>query len=468
MTDLIHDDHSVSIRAEQHVLGALLVDNDAFDRITDLGPAQFYRNDHRLIFAEMMRQSGAGHRFDPMTLTPVLDRRVENCLQYLVKLRASAVSAVNIRRHAEIIIDKAAKRALFTLSVEMGELAASAQPAAACIDVVASRLDMLAQARTSREPERLGEMMSDYADLLERRMAGAIRPVRTGYRDLDEQLDGGLERGTLTVVAARPGMGKTAFGLGVARNASADGVALFYSMEMSREQVTDRNVSAIGRIPLAWLRKPGEGQAPNSADRQYWDAMGYAFTKAADLNLVIDVETGLNTMEIRAKARKTKRKEGALDVIVIDQLSFITGGQSEKSYEVVGEHTRALVALAKEIDCAVILLCQLNRECEKRPNKRPIMADLALSGSIEQDAANIIFLYRDEKYNEDTPDKGVCEVNCEKLRQGRPGVVGLQYVGPQTRFEDLAEPWYPQRAAPGRPAPRARGFGFGQRGGAAA
>lgn len=467
MTNLTYDDHSVSIRAEQHVLGSLLVDNDAFDRIADLDGAHFYRNDHRLIFAEMKRQAVAAQRFDPMTLMPVLEARVENCLQYLVKLRASAVSAVNIRRHAEIIIDKAAKRELHALSIEMGELAASAAPAAICVDTVAAKLEALAQARTAQEPERLGEMMSDYADLLERRMAGVVRPVRTGYRDLDEQLDGGLERGTLTVVAARPGMGKTAFGLGVARNASVEGVALFYSMEMSREQVTDRNVSAIGKIPLAWLRKPGESQAPNSADRQYWDAMGYAFTKAADLNLVIDVETGLNTLEIRAKARKTKRKQGALDLIVIDQLSFITGGQSEKSYEVVGEHTRALVALAKELDCAVVLLCQLNRECEKRPNKRPIMADLALSGSIEQDAANIIFLYRDEKYNEDTPDKGICEVNCEKLRQGRPGVVALQYVGAQTRFEDLAEPWYPQRAAPG-PAPRARGFGFAQRGGVAA
>jgi len=463
MTDLKNDDHSVSIRAEQHVLGALLVDNDAFDRIADLDASHFYRNDHKLIFAEMSRQVAAGHRCDPMTLMSALAGKVDDCLQYLVKLRASAVSAVNIRRYAEIIIDKAAKRALHALSIEMGELAASAAPAAGCIDTVASKLEALAQTRTAQEPEQLVEMMSDYADLLDQRMAGVIRPVCTGHRDLDEQLDGGLERGTLTVVAARPGMGKTAFGLGVARNVAAEGTALFFSMEMSRMQVMDRNVSAIGRIPLAWLRKPGDSQAPNSTDQQHWSAISFAFTKAKDLSLVIDAQPSLNTLEIRAKARKTKRKMGALDLIVIDQLSFITGGQSEKSYEVVGEHTRALVALAKELDCAVILLCQLNRECEKRPNKRPIMADLALSGSIEQDAANIFFLYRDEVYNEDSPDKGICEVSCEKLRQGRPGVVGLQYVGAQTRFEDAAVRWSPQRPAPAGAVPRAGGFGAGRR-----
>lgn len=326
---------------------------------------------------------------------------------------------------------------LHALSIEMGELAASAAPANVCVDQVASKLEALAQTRTALEPERLSEMMTDYADLLDQRMTGAVRPVRTGHEPLDEHLDGGLERGTLTVVAARPGMGKTAFGLGVARNVAADGAAMFYSMEMFRMQVMDRNVSAIGRIPLAWLRKPGDSQASNSADQVYWSGITHAFQKAQEMNLAID------------------------------QLSFITGGQSEKSYEVVGEHARALVALAKELDCAVILLCQLNRECEKRPNKRPIMADLALSGSIEQDAANIIFLYRDEEYNEDTPDKGICEVNCEKLRQGRPGVVGLQYIGTQTRFEDPAARWYPQRGAPSGPSPRGAGFGAGRRAGSA-
>jgi len=183
-------------------------------------------------------------------------------------------------------------------------------------------------------------MMIDYMETLEARISGAIKPVRTGYTDLDAKLDGGLERGTLTVVAARPGMGKTAFGLGVARNASFEGVGMFFSMEMSRMQVADRNTSAIGKIPLKWLRKPTEADS----DTVYWTAFTHAVSKTREMNLIIDSQTGLNTIEIRAKARKVRRQAGALDVIVIDQLSFITGGRSDKSYEAVGEHTRALVA----------------------------------------------------------------------------------------------------------------------------
>lgn len=383
-----------------------------------------------------------------------LGEKVPDCLRYMTELRNSAVSAVNIRRHADIMIERAVKRALRALSIEMGELAESPQSAASCVDLVASRLDLLAQVKATQEPEQIEDMMTDYIATLEARMSGAITPVRTGYTDLDAKLDGGLERGTLTVVAARPGMGKTAFGLGVARNASYEGVGMFFSMEMSRMQVADRNTSALGKIPLKWLRKPDETEG----DVANWTAVTHAIAKTREMNLIIDSQTGLNTIEIRAKARKVKRQAGALDVIVIDQLSFITGGRSDKSYEAVGEHTRALVALAKELDCAVILLCQLNRECEKRPNKRPIMADLAMSGSIEQDAANILFLYRDEVYNPDTPDRGMCEVNCEKLRQGEPGPVALAYIGNQTRFEDLAYRWKPHQAE-GKDAPPRRGFG---------
>lgn len=454
MTEAPTETQTMSMRAEQAVLGGLIISNDAMDRIVDLDAGHFQHQDHKLIFNEMRRQILANQTADAITVAAGLGQMVPDCLRYMTQLRSSAVSAVNIRRHADMVIEKATKRALHTLSIEMGELAGSAQPAAACVDLVASKLDLLAQVKMIQEPERIEDMMVDYMETLEARMSGAIKPVRTGYMDLDAKLDGGLERGTLTVVAARPGMGKTAFGLGVARNASFEGVGMFFSMEMSRMQVADRNTSAIGKIPLKWLRKPTEADS----DTVYWTAITHAVSKTREMNLIIDSQTGLNTIEIRAKARKVRRQAGALDVIVIDQLSFITGGRSDKSYEAVGEHTRALVALAKELDCAVILLCQLNRECEKRPNKRPIMADLAMSGSIEQDAANILFLYRDEVYNPDTPDKGMCEVNCEKLRQGEPGPVALAYIGNQTRFEDLAHRWQPQMSEQKHP-PGRRGFG---------
>lgn len=434
------EDNTVSIRAEQAVLGALLADNDALDRITDLDSSHFYRHDHRLIFDEIKAQIVAGQRADAITVHERLKNKVEDGLPYLAKLRTSAVSSANITRHASIVADKASKRVLVALSDEIRELAASSQPASVCVDLAASRLDTLAQNKTSREPMRLDAMLADYIDVLQRRMNGEIKPISTGFTHLDEQLDGGLERGTLTVVAGRPGMGKTAAGLGIARNASVDGGALFFSMEMSRDQVSDRNVSAIGSVPIKWLRKPSE----NDRDTDNWDAVTAAFIKARSLNLHIDDETGLNMLEIRAKARMVKRKHG-LDVIVVDQLSFITGGQSDKSYEAVGEHTRALVALAKELDCAVVLLCQLNRKCEDRPNKRPMMSDLAVSGSIEQDAANIVFLYRDVVYNPElTGDvRDVCEWIIAKQRQGEPGTVGMKYTGHLTRFDDLPYRWHP-------------------------
>jgi replicative DNA helicase len=458
VTDLPTETQTMSMRAEQAVLGGLVINNDAMDRIVDLDASHFQHQDHKLIFNEMRAQILANQTADAITVAAALGQKVPDCLRYMTQLRSSAVSAVNIRRHADMVIEKATKRALHALSVEMGELAASAQPAAACVDLVASKLDLLAQVKVEQEPERIEDAMPDYIAVLEARMSGAIKPVRTGYTDLDARLDGGLERGTLTVVAARPGMGKTAFGLGIARNASHDGVGLFFSMEMSRTQVSDRNVSAIAKIPQGWLRKPSDNPSTEGVDHRNWTAISHAIAKTREMNLIVDYKTGMNTIEIRAKARKVRRQAGGLDVIVIDQLSFITGGHSEKSYEAVGEHTRALVALAKELDCAVILLCQLNRECEKRPNKRPIMADLAMSGSIEQDAANILFLYRDEKYHPDTPDHGVCEVNCEKLRQGEPGTVALAYIGEQTRFDDLGRRWQPPGAEK-KELPARRGFG---------
>lgn len=454
MTEHQHEDHTVSIRAEQAVIGSLLRDNDALDRISDLAANHFYRHDHRLIFGEMQRQIGAGQRADAMTLFQALTGKVDDCLKYLATLHQSAVSAVNIRRHADIVADKAAKRALAALSLEMQELAASAQPAAACIDLAASKLEALAQQKQDGEPQLMVDTLGAYLGTLQDRMDGKIRPISTGHADLDARLDGGLERGTVTVVAGRPGMGKTAFGLGIARNIAEGGVSLFLSMEMSATQVNDRNVAALARVPLRWLRKPSEAAG---VDTQHWDGISHSIARAKTMRLFIDDKTGLNMLEIRAKARGVKRKAGGLDAVVIDQLSFISGGKSDKSYEAVGEHTRGLVALAKELDCAVILLCQLSRECEKRPNKRPVMADLAMSGSIEQDAANIIFLYRDEVYNAETRDKGICEVNSIKQRQGEPGVVGLGYIGSQTRFEDLAYPWRPQEAE-AKPARRSGGF----------
>jgi replicative DNA helicase len=433
-------------QAEQSVLGSLLIDNDALDRISDLAAEHFYNQDHRTIFAEICKQILAGRRADVITVFDELKNKVPDCLVYLNQLQNSIGSSANVGRHAELVIDKSIKRSLMALGREIEDIAAQQDKSDVLVDIVAGKVDQLAQRKTQSEPKRLSETLGNYVQTIQDRMEGKIKPVPTGFADLDRKLCGGLDRGTLAIVAGRPGMGKTAFGLGIARNTSYDGSSLFLSMEMSLEQVNDRNVSALGKFPMAWLRLPADKTA---ADSLCWAAMTHAFGVAGDLNMFIDDKTGLNMLQIRNKARQVKRRAG-LDILVIDQLSFITGAQSDKSWEATGEYTRGLLALAKELNIVVILLCQLNRECEKRPNKRPQMADLAVSGSIEQDASTIIFLYRDEVYNPDSQDKGVCEVDVRKQRQGTLGIVGMIYVGEQTRFEDMARPWQPAEAPPTR------------------
>jgi replicative DNA helicase len=444
-------DRTVANEAEQFVLGALLLDNDAIDRVGDLQAEHFYRAEHRAIYTEIAKQIAAGKTCDVISLFDALDGKVEDCLTYLNSLAQNTLSAANIRRHAETVVDRAVKRALSALGGDVQELVAtSIDDSTVLVDMVASKIDALSQKKTQSAPKRLSESLAAYADLLNDRMEGKIKPIATGFKDLDRRLDGGLERGTLTVVAARPGMGKTAMGLALCRNVAKWGSATFLSMEMDWRQVNDRNIAALGKISVSWLRNPLESDSDN------WTRLTHAYQRANELEFYIDDQTALNMLEIRNKARQVKRRIG-LDLLVIDQLSFITGGASKekKTYELIGEYTRGLIAIAKQLNIAVVLLCQLNRECENRQNKRPQLSDLAMSGSIEQDAANVIFLYRDEVYNPDSSDKGTCEVICVKQRQGSPGVVGLTYIGDQTRFEDKEYSWQPPKM---REQPKSRGL----------
>lgn len=437
-----------NIEAEQAVIGALLRDNDAFDRIPSLDAAHFFRGDHRTVFAEIVKQLAAGKRVDAVTLAEHLDAEL---LPYLAGLHSSAASAAKIEYHASIVTEKATRRALSALAIDLAADAESGKDSTETIAEAAAKLDAMAQRKTSKDPRRLDATLDEYLSLLQQRLDGKVRPIPTGFRHLDEMLDGGLERGTLTVIAGRPGTGKTAAGLGICRNASREHSALFLSMEMSTNQVNDRNISALAKVDMSWLRKPGESKE----DNERWDAIVTATTYSRNLNLFIDDQTGLSIPEIRNKARKVKRQHG-LDLICIDQLSFITGAKSDKLHEAMGEYTRGLIALGKELDAVVILLAQLNRECEKRSDKRPIMSDLGVSGYIEQDAANIIFLYRDELWNEDSPDRGICEWIGAKQRQGQPGYVGLTYIGSQTRFETL--PYRFVRRAPTTKSTHRGGF----------
>lgn len=431
-------DRTIAIESEQSVIGALLLNNDAIDRIGELQTQHFYREDHRIIFQEIIRQIMAGQTADVISVFETLRSKVIDCLTYLNQIAQSTPSSANIKRYCDIVVDRAIKRALISLGSEIQEIAVSSpDDSSVQLDIAATKIDALSQKKVRCAPIRMSESLVDYTDLLTARMEGRIRPVSTGFADLDRRLDGGFERGTLTVVAARPGMGKTAFGLALCRNTAKDGRAGFLSMEMPLQMVNDRNIAALGHLPISWLRNPTDTEE----DQANWQKLTHACTLANELEFYIDDETSLNMLDIRNKVRQIKRKNG-LDLLVIDQLSFITGGSKEKkNYEVIGEYTRGLIALAKQTDIAVVLLCQLNRECESRPDRRPRLSDLAMSGSIEQDAANVLFLYRDEVYNPDSSDKGMCEVISAKQRQGQTGVVPLVYIANQTRFEDYSRPW---------------------------
>lgn len=420
------------LRAEQSIIGALLRDNNAVDNLGHLRAEHFYSPEHALIFREATRQITTGTRVDVVTVGSALQGRLDDAMQYLNRMEQATPSAANVSRYVDIVIEKAIKRGLYLISGELAEWVTSHEAAQDVADRAAARIEALAQFQVTSEPTLMADLLTEHAETLVARQEGLIRPVSTGFADVDELLGGGLERGTLTVVAGRPAMGKTAFGLALARNAADNGdVALFLSMEMPKRQVMDRNISALARVPLTWMKEP-------TNNSQTWENITHAYARAKDMPLYIDDQPGMNMLQLRAKARQVRRRAGKLGCLVIDQLSFLQGAESDNVAYALGEYTRALVAVSKELDCAVVLLAQLNRKCDDRTNKRPVLSDLASSGAIEQDAATAIFLYRDEVYNPDSPDKGICEVIVGKARQGSTGMRGLIYIGEQTRFEDMA------------------------------
>jgi replicative DNA helicase len=432
-----------SIEAEHAVLGALLRDNDAVDRIGDLRAEHFYLGDHATIFGELMRQLAAGRSCDVVSLGDALRGKVADGMPYLNSMAQSTPSAANIGRYAAIVRDKAIKRGLIRFGREVADAAAnSPAESVALVDQASSALEKLAQARMRAEPALAADELTAHVEEIERRMNGAVKAIPTGFPAVDDKLNGGIRRGELIVLAARPKMGKTAFALNVACNAAVDHAVLVLSMEMPKSQLHDRNLATLGRIPLEHLLKP------SMMDDADWAGLTHAMVKIGGMKLHQDDQPGLRLMDVRMKAKLVKRKHG-LDLLVVDYLQLMEGDGDNRNAQIEGI-TRGLKTLAKELDMGIILLSQLNRKLEERPNKRPIPSDLRDSGSIEQDADAVVFLYRDEVYNPDTPDVGVCEVDVALCRQGKPGRVALAYVGEQVRFDNLERGWMPPKAAPRR------------------
>lgn len=440
-----------SLDAEQAVLGGLLLDNEAIDRIGDLRREQFYVHGNGVIFDHIQRLIAQQRPADVVTLFDSIRSAGQDAdLRYLNDLMSNTPSAANIGRYADIVREKALLRGMLKAANTVHEIVQGPLPAVEKLDAAQAEFGKLAETTTRREPASIREALGRYVGLLEERVHGqGPNPgIPTGLADLDEILNGGIRRGALVTLGARPGMGKSALGETIALNAAlAEQSVLFLSMEMPEAEVTERAVASVGKVSATVLARAGD--ALNRGDG--WDRITHAVTQLEKVTLFIDDEPGLSLLQVVTKARAVKRKAG-LDLLVVDYLQLMTGTE-EKRYLQIEAITKGLKILAKTLNIGILALSQLNREVEKRTNKRPIPADFRDGGSIEQDSDILLGLYREEQDNPDTPNKGFAELHVMKNRQGKTGKVPLTYLGEQMRFENCT--WVPPEA-PSKP--QRRGF----------
>lgn len=412
-----------STEAEQSLLGGLLLDPRAWDRITDLVSAEdFYRDDHRRIFRHIALAAGAGRDADVVTVFESIEKanEVEQAggLAYLSEIANATASAANIRRYAEIIRERATLRRLIGVADELQ---------AACFTPGQRKLEEIVEVTEQRllaeidsqtdEPAALFDVLTDTLSYIDAR--GETSGLQTGFADFDK-LTGGLDPGQLIVVAARPSVGKTLFACNVADSVAANGAVLFFTLEMTKREIGMRILAARSAVSVHAMRA---GTKAHDA----WDRMTTAVPAARNQRLFIDDKPAVGIPYIRARARRLQRKHG-LKLIVIDYLGLMKG-QGDNRVQEIGGISRGLKALAKELAIPILVLAQLNRGVESRPDKRPIMSDLRDSGEIEQDADIIAMLHREELYN-DLPDwKGFAELIVRKNRNGPLGEVNLAYDG---------------------------------------
>ena len=435
-----------SIEAESSVLGGLLLDNGAWDRVGDLlKDDNFYRYEHKLIYGAIGALINASKPADVITVFEHLQSQGKaeemGGLVYLNQLAQYVPSAANIRRYAEIVRERGILRKLVTASDEIATNAFNPQgrPVAKILDEAEQKIFNIGE-EGSRMKQGFQSMDTLVVELLDRVQEMADNPnditgVPTGFIDLD-RMTSGLQAGDMVVLAARPSMGKTAFAVNIAEHVALNEglpVAIF-SMEMGASQLAVRIVGSIGRIDQGHLRT-------GKLSDDEWPRLTEAIERLRTVSLHIDETPGLTPSELRANARRLARQCGKLGLIVVDYLQLMSGSSSSGSDNratELGEISRGLKMLAKELQCPVIALSQLNRSVEQRTDTRPMMSDLRESGAIEQDADIIMFIYRDDYYNKDSKEPGVAEVIIGKQRNGPTGTVRLAFLKPLTRFESLA------------------------------
>lgn len=436
-----------SIEAERSVLGGLMLANDAWDSVAELiTESDFYRPNHRLIFRQMKKLVDTNEPLDFVTVSSALTARGEleaaGGDSYLADLALNTPSASNIRAYAGVVSERSSLRNLIQAAQDIADTGFNpdGRTSAELIDNAERLIMQIAEeGPKSGGPVEVNPLLRKAVDRIDElfNSDGDLTGLNTGFLELNDKTSG-LQASDLIIVAGRPSMGKTSFAMNLVENAvlNQEKPIVVFSMEMPADQLIIRMLSSLGRIDQTRIRN-------GKLESEDWPRLSAAVQKLKDRPLYIDDTPALTPTEVRSRARRIARTHGELGMIMVDYMQLMqVAGASEGRTAEISEISRSLKAIAKEFRCPVVALSQLNRALEQRPNKRPVNSDLRESGAIEQDADVIMFIYRDEVYNEESPDKGVAEIILGKQRNGPIGICRLAFIGQYTRFENLARQAY--------------------------
>ncbi len=439
-----------SLEAEQSVLGGLMLDNEAWDKVSELVVADdFYRKDHRIIFRFMHDLIEHGNPIDLVTLSEALDREKEldgvGGFAYIGEMAKNTPSAANIGAYATIVRERAVVRDMIGVANEIAEAGfePEGRDSAQLLDFAESKVFKIAEKRTnaSEGPQDIKQILASTVDKIEELYNNphdGVTGISSGYEDLDK-MTAGFQDSDLIIIAARPSMGKTTFAMNIAEHAAMneDKPVIIFSLEMPAESIMMRMLASLGRVDQTKIRT---GQLEDDDWARVSSTMGLLLEQG---KMYIDDSSGLTPTEVRSRSRRIAREHDGVSMIMIDYLQLMqVPSLAENRTQEISEISRSLKALAKELKCPVIALSQLNRSLEQRADKRPINSDLRESGAIEQDADLIMFIYRDEVYNDESPDKGSAEIIIGKQRNGPIGKCRLTFQGQFSRFDNYAGPAY--------------------------
>lgn len=432
-----------SIEAERSVIGALLISSDSWDGVAEVvAAADFYRPEHRAIFRQIALLVDRGEPVDVVTVSDRLlatgELDAAGGHTYLAELAEQTPTASNVRAYAKAVRERSVLRQLINAAQDIASAGFNPEGRSSeeLVDEAERLIMQISESgQKAGGPQGMEGLLKGAIDRIEElyNTGGDITGLTTGFIDLD-RMTSGMQPSDLVIVAGRPSMGKTSFAMNLIENAAlaSDRPLMVFSMEMPAEQLVIRMLSSLGRIDQSRVRT-------GKLEQDDWPKLASATEKLKGTQVFIDDTPALTPTELRSRVRKLVREQGDLGMIMVDYLQLMrVAGSNEGRTAEISEISRSLKAIAKEFKCPVVALSQLNRSLEQRPNKRPVNSDLRESGAIEQDADVIMFIYRDEVYNEDSPDKGVAEIIIGKQRNGPIGTCRLSFQGQFTRFENLA------------------------------